>query len=140
HALAANCPNPAVAEYCDISSAMGGYNGYGLRCYNPPEVWQLGWGSPFVLLTRADLLPGSTLQRWIPLAHTDPDHFIRIPLSAGNGAPTDASGVPASCNGQLWVSYRQSSTVYDMLWKDVGTGAVLVHRCAQVPYTDRRAV
>ncbi|KAG2487408.1 hypothetical protein HYH03_013977 [Edaphochlamys debaryana] len=121
----ANTPNQ---EYGDIASAMGGVRGYGLRCYNAPQIWQLGWGSPFVLLTRMDLTPGQTELKWIPTVASDPDHSIRINLAQDAFNPKDPSGVPTSCLSQYWVSYRTSSSVYDMPWRDMGSGLALVHR------------
>ncbi|KXZ49434.1 hypothetical protein GPECTOR_21g660 [Gonium pectorale] len=129
HSLWLQHANSPGMEYGDIASAMGAAKGYGLRCFNPPQVWQLGWGSPYVPpITRRNLRRGVGRGYWIPAAHTESDHFLRIPLGEGMGADWDVSGVPDSCAAQLWVSYRASSVVYDMPWKDVGTGAVFVHR------------
>ncbi|GFR49952.1 hypothetical protein Agub_g12060 [Astrephomene gubernaculifera] len=128
HALWLQHANTPAQEYGDIASSMGGLKGYGLRCYNAPQNWQLGWGSPFVVLTRNELRPGVTVKRVIPAAHLDPDHSIRIALGPGAGQASDVSGVPANCTTQLWVSYRASSSVYDMLWKDLGTSAAFVHQ------------
>ncbi|EFJ52540.1 hypothetical protein VOLCADRAFT_86741 [Volvox carteri f. nagariensis] len=98
------------------------------------QNWQLGWSSPFVLLQRGDLRAGETVRRWIPAAGKEPDHPLRISLPPGF-ITVDRSGVPPICLKQLWVSYRTSSSQYDLLWREEGVGVVYVHMWADYTFS-----
>ncbi|GIL81392.1 hypothetical protein Vretifemale_10376, partial [Volvox reticuliferus] len=126
HALWLQHASSPAGEYGDFTSAMGAIRSFGLRCFNAPQNWQLGWSSPFVLLKREDFRAGETILRWIPAALKSPNHAIRIFLPPGFKSD-GRSGVPEMCLKQLWVSYRTSASKYDLLWPVLGTGVVLVH-------------
>lgn len=66
--------------YADLSDAMG----YccSLRCYNPPHLEQLGWGSPATVLSTADgslpIMQVISLQ--LPHSMSGPAHYARIQM------------------------------------------------------------
>ncbi|GLC38678.1 hypothetical protein PLESTM_000762300 [Pleodorina starrii] len=114
----ANVPgNCDMNDQCDNTCIMGAREGQGIRCFNAPHNWQVGWGRPFVQLDDAGLKIGNTIT-------------VRIP----NQLSTAASSVMVTGSGmapgqRIFIAARYNVYPYDLAWQpwEDDRGFLVVH-------------
>ncbi|GIM15399.1 hypothetical protein Vretimale_18171 [Volvox reticuliferus] len=94
------------SDQCDHTCIMGATGGQGIRCFNAPHNWQVGWASkPVEELDDSDLPYGISTSVLIPAQMSGLRTSVLV-----RGA-----GMPA--NRKLFLSVRLNSYSYDLPWQ-----------------------
>jgi len=102
-------------EYGDFSCAMG--SGSGIRCYNAPQNWLLGWAKPIENLNATNFLQNVWKTYIIPPQTTFKNNMIRISANWDTTLDTNAF---------YFISFR-ARVNYDGGLNIMYTNAVFVH-------------
>ncbi|EFJ52018.1 hypothetical protein VOLCADRAFT_87125 [Volvox carteri f. nagariensis] len=105
----ANIPggcNVGWGDQCDYTCAMGSAStGQGIRCFNAPHNWQVGWGSkPVLQLDGKGLVHGNATTVRIPLQTSNVQSSLIV---TGNGL---------LLGQRLFISARVNTYRYDLPW------------------------
>ncbi|GLI65344.1 hypothetical protein VaNZ11_008893, partial [Volvox africanus] len=90
-------------DQCDWTCTMGAVSGQGIRCFNAPHNWQLGWGSAVRQLTEADLRIGKYLPLVVPPQSSGPASAVMLVMLSG-----------ATANQRFYVSARMNTPPFDL--------------------------
>ncbi|GLI65911.1 hypothetical protein VaNZ11_009558 [Volvox africanus] len=105
-------------DQCDHTCIMGAIGGQGIRCFNAPHNWQVGWASkPVRQLGDSDLPYGNPTSVRIPAQMSGLRTSV---LVQGGGMPV---------NRKLFLSVRLNSYSYDLPWQfwDDNVPFLLIH-------------
>ncbi|GLC73791.1 hypothetical protein PLESTF_001421500 [Pleodorina starrii] len=96
--------NCDLFDQCDHTCTMGATGGQGIRCFNAPHNWQVGWGRPLRQFDDNGLKYGNATSVQIPSQLTAVNSSVMI---TGNGLP----------NGQrLFIAARINIYPYELPW------------------------
>ncbi|EFJ51451.1 hypothetical protein VOLCADRAFT_87769 [Volvox carteri f. nagariensis] len=106
-----------LGDQCDHTCTMGAVGGQGIRCYNAPHNWQVGWGRPVLQLDDSGLPYGQSASVNIPPQMSAVQSSVMV----------SASGMPA--NQRLFISARMNVYPYELPWskKSDNIPYVLMH-------------
>ncbi|GIL42048.1 hypothetical protein Vafri_115 [Volvox africanus] len=106
-----------LRDQCDHTCTMGATAGQGIRCFNAPHNWQIGWGRPFQTLTDNSLPYGNAVSVRIPSQLSTTASSVRVSVS----------GMPP--NHGVFIAARLNVYPYDLPWKfqDDGVPFLIMH-------------
>ncbi|GLI65217.1 hypothetical protein VaNZ11_008698, partial [Volvox africanus] len=114
----ANVPGGCYThDQCDWTCAMGSYGGQGIRCFNAPHNWQIGWGKSVLQLNDEGLPYGNAKEIFVPPQLSAVSSFVVI----------STSDMPA--NQRLFISARLNVYMYDLpyAWYNDGKSYITIH-------------
>mmetsp|Transcript_35080 Transcript_35080/g.78080 ORF Transcript_35080/g.78080 Transcript_35080/m.78080 type:complete len:639 (+) Transcript_35080:103-2019(+) len=99
-------------EYADPTCIMGGAGG--LRCFNAPQTWALGWSSPIADIDATNSIAGVWQKFVLPAQASSPVSFVRLLPGASKA-------------GTYFIAYR-SNIGYDVELCDTCRDRVTLHQ------------
>eukprot|EP00798_Chlamydomonas_sp_ICE-L_P021703 gene21703-28727_t len=99
--------------YGDASCIMG--SAVGIRCFNAPQSWALGWASPVADLTTGNLAVGQWRSFAVPSLSTSSTNFVRVKTSLTGLASNlfVSFRTTAEYDFQINYGYRDTVTVHE---------------------------
>ncbi|GIL56744.1 hypothetical protein Vafri_12028, partial [Volvox africanus] len=114
----ANVPGGCFTnDQCDWTCAMGSYGGQGIRCFNAPHNWQIGWGKSVLQLDDEGLPYGYAKEILVPPQLSAVSSFVMV----------STNDMPA--NQRLFISARLNVYMYDLpyAWYNDGKSYITIH-------------